>query len=91
MRAGSDKDVETVRAFFQNLLARGLARPPAAGGQRPGTRDYQGSRRTLSPFNAPALPTHHLAAKVSTDLSPDFKASVSARWRCRGRSRGSWC
>ena len=54
LMAGSKEDVETVRAFFQDLRARGLG-GSAARGQRRGAWDHPGDRGMLPPLGAPAL------------------------------------
>ena len=55
LMAGSKEDVETVRAFFQDLRVRGLGDPLlVASDGRAG--DHLGDRGMLSPIGASALP-----------------------------------
>ncbi len=54
LMAGSKEDVETERAFFQDLRARGLGDPLlVVSDGAPG--DHPGDRRMLPPLGAPAL------------------------------------
>jgi len=90
LMAGSREDVETVRAFFQDLRARGLGDPllvvsdGAPGLIRAIEEGFPRSARQ----RCLAHRMRNLAAKVSADPWPEFKARVTAAIRrLRGRSR----
>jgi transposase-like protein len=80
LMAGSKEDVETVRAFFQDLRARGLGDPllvvsdGAPGIIRAIEECFPRSARQ----RCLAHRMRNLAAKVPTDLWPEFKARVTA-------------
>ena len=79
LMAGSKEDVETVRAFFQDLRARGLGDPLLVVSD--GAPGSSGRSRNASPLVAPALSGASEAqppAKVSADPWPEFKARVTA-------------
>ena len=93
LMAGSREDVETVRAFFQDLRARGLGDPllvvsdGAPGIIRAMEECFPRSARQ----RCLAHRMRNLAAKVSADPWPEFKARVTAAIRrLRGRSRVNW-
>jgi putative transposase len=83
--AGSKEDVDTVRAFFQDLRARGLGDPllvvSAPGIIRAIEEGFPRSARQL----CLAHRMRNLAIKVSADLWPEFKACVAAC--CQAPSR----
>jgi putative transposase len=93
LMAGSREDVETVRAFFQGLRARGLGDPLLLVSDG-GAGDHRGDRGMLSAIGAPALPGAPDAQ--SRSQGPDrsiaeFKARVTAAIRrLRGRLRANW-
>jgi putative transposase len=80
LMAGSKEDVETVRAFFQDLRARGLGDPllvvsdGAPGIIRAIEEGFPRSARQ----RCLAHRMRNLAIKVSADLWPEFKARVAA-------------
>ena len=80
LMAGSKEDVETVRAFFQDLRARGLGDPSlvvsdgAPGIIRAIEEGFPRSARQ----RCLAHRMRNLAIKVSADLWPEFKARVAA-------------
>ncbi len=80
LMAGSKEDVETVRAFFQDLRARGLGDPllvvsdGAPGVIRAIEEWFPRSARQ----RCLAHRMRNLAAKVPTDLWPEFKTRVTA-------------
>ena len=88
LMAGSKEDVETVRAFFQDLRARGLGDPllvvsdGAPGIIRAIEECFprSGRQRCL------AHRMRNLAIKVSTDLWPEFKARVTACYQAPSRA-----
>ena len=93
LMAGSKEDVETVRAFFQDLRVRGLGDPllvvsdGAPGIIRAIEECFPRSARQ----RCLAHRMRSLAAKVPTDMWPEFwRASPPAAKRRRGRSRASW-
>ena len=93
LMAGSREDVETVRAFFQDLRARGLGDPllvvsdGAPGIIRAIEECFPRSARQ----RCLAHRMRNLAAKVSADPWPEFKARVTAAIRrLRRRSRVNW-
>ena len=93
LMAGSKEDVETVRAFFQDLRARGLGDPllmvsdGAPGIIRAIEECFPRSARQ----RCLAHRMRNLAAKVSADPWPEFKARVTACYqRPRARSPDNW-
>jgi transposase-like protein len=93
LMAGSKEDTETMRAFFQDMRARGLGDPllvvsdGAPGIVRAIEECFPRSARQ----RCLAHRMRNLAVKVPTDLWPEFKARVSACYQAhrRGRSRAS--
>ena len=93
LMAGSKEDVETVRAFFQDLRARGLGDPllvvsdGAPGIIRAIEECFPRSARQ----RCLAHRMRNLAAKVSADPWPEFKARVTACYQApRARSPANW-
>src|ERR1700751_1152192 len=88
LMAGSKEGVETVRAVFQDLRARGLGDPllvvsdGAAGIIRAIEECFPRSARQ----RCLAHRMRNLAAKVPTDLWPDFKARVTACYQAPSRA-----
>jgi Transposase, Mutator family len=88
LMAGSKEDVETVRAFFQDLRARGLGDPllvvsdGAPGIIRAIEESFPRSERQ----RCLAHRMRNLAAKVPTDLWPEFKARVTACYQAPSRA-----
>jgi len=88
LMAGSKEDVETVRAFFQDLRARGLGDPllvvsdGAPGIIRAIEECFPRSARQ----RCLAHRMRNLAAKVPTDRWPEFKARVSACYQAPSRA-----
>ena len=88
LMAGSKEDVETVRAFFQDLRARGLGDPllvvsdGAPGIIRAIEECFPRSARQ----RCLAHRMHNLAIKVSADLWPEFKARVTACYQAPSRA-----
>jgi transposase-like protein len=88
LMAGSKEDVETVRAFFQDLRARGLGDPllvvsdGAPGIIRAIEECFPRSARQ----RCLAHRLRNLAAKVPTDVWPDFKARVLACYQAPSRA-----
>jgi putative transposase len=88
LMAGSKEDVETVRAFFQDLRARGLGDPllvvsdGAPGIIRAIAECFPRSARQ----RCLAHRLRNLAAKVPTDLWPEFKARVVACYQAPSRA-----
>jgi putative transposase len=88
LMAGSKEDVETVRAFFQDLRARGLGDPllvvsdGAPGIIRAIEECFPRSARQ----RCLAHRMRNLAVKVPTDLWPEFKARVSACYQAPSRA-----
>lgn len=88
LMAGSKEDVETVRAFFQDLRARGLGDPllvvsdGAPGIIRAIEECFPRSARQ----RCLAHRMRNLAAKVPTDLWPDFKARTTACYQAPSRA-----
>ena len=86
--AGSKEDVETVRAFFQDLRARGLGNPllvvsdGAPGIIRAIEECFPRSARQ----RCMAHRMRNLAAKVSADPWPEFKARVTACYQAPSRA-----
>ena len=86
--AGSKEDVETVRAFFQDLRARGLGDPllvvsdGAPGIIRAIEECFPRSARQ----RCLAHRMRNLAAKVSADPWPEFKARVTACYQAPSRA-----
>jgi putative transposase len=88
LMAGSREDVETVRAFFQDLRARGLGDPllvvsdGAPGIIRAIEECFPRSARQ----RCVAHRMRNLAAKVSADPWPEFKARVTACYQAPSRA-----
>ncbi len=88
LMAGSKEDVETVRAFFQDLRARGLGDPllvvsdGAPGIIRAIEECFPRSARQ----RCLAHRMRNLAAKVSADPWPEFKARVTACYQAPSRA-----
>ena len=88
LMAGSKEDVETVRAFFQDLRARGLGDPllvvsdGAPGIIRAIEECFPRSARQ----RCLAHRMRNLAAKVPADLWPEFKARVTACYQAPSRA-----
>jgi len=88
LMAGSKEDVETVRAFFQDLRARGLGDPllvvsdGAPGIIRAIEECFPRSARQ----RCLAHRMRNLAAKVSADPRPEFKARVTACYQAPSRA-----
>lgn len=88
LMAGSKEDVETVRAFFQDLRARGLGDPllvvsdGAPGIIRAIEECFPRSARQ----RCLAHRMRNLAIKVSADLWPEFKARVTACYQAPSRA-----
>ena len=88
LMAGSREDVETVRAFFQRS-ARQRARRSAARGQRraPGIiRAIEECFPRSARQRCLAHRMRNLAAKVSADPWPEFKARVTACYQAPSRA-----
>jgi len=88
LMAGSKEDVETVRAFFQDLRARGLGDPllvvsdGAPGIIRAIEECFPRSARQ----RCLAHRMRNLTVKVPTDLWPEFKARVAACYQAPSRA-----
>ena len=88
LMAGSKEDVETVRAFFQGLRIRGLGDPllvvsdGASGIIRAIEECFPRSARQ----RCLAHRMRNLAAKVSADPWPEFKARVTACYQAPSRA-----
>jgi putative transposase len=88
LMAGSKEDTETVRAFFQNMRARGLGDPllvisdGAPGIIRAIEECFTRSARQ----RCLAHRMRNLTAKVPTDLWPEFKARVRACYQAPSRA-----
>src|SRR3984885_11093286 len=88
LMAGSKEDVETVRAFFQDLRARGLGDPllvvsdGAPGIIRAIEECFPRSARQ----RCLAHRMRNLVAKVSADPWPEFKARVTACYQAPSRA-----
>jgi len=88
LMAGSKEDVETVRAFFQDLRARGLGDPllvvsdGAPGIIRAIEECFPRSARQ----RCLAHRMRNLAVKVPTDLWPEFKARATACYQAPSRT-----
>jgi putative transposase len=87
LMAGSKEDTETMRAFFQDMRARGLGDPllvvsdGAPGIVRAIEECFPRSARQ----RCLAHRMRNLAVKVPTDLWPEFKARVSACYQAPSR------
>ncbi len=88
LMAGSKEDTETVRAFFQDMRARGLGHPllvvsdGAPGIIRAIEECFPRSARQ----RCLAHRMRNLAVKVPTDLWPEFKARVAACYQAPSRA-----
>jgi putative transposase len=78
--AGSKEDVETVRAFFQDLRARGPGRPLACRLRRR-AGNHSGDRGRLSALGAPALPGPSHAQPRHQGLGRSVAGAQSSRHR----------
>ena len=88
LMAGSKEDVETVRAFFQDLRTRGLGDPLLIVSD--GVPGIIRAIEECFPRSARQLCLAHrmrnLAAKVPTDLWPEFKTRVAACYQAPSRA-----
>ena len=90
--AGADGGLQGVRRDGASVLsgpARPRARRSAAGGQRRGAGDHPGDRGCFPRSAHQRCLAHrmrNLAAKVPTDLWPEFKARVSACYQAPSRA-----
>ena len=88
LMAGSKEDVETVRAFFQDLRARGLGDPLLVASD--GAPGIIGAIEECFPRSARQRCLAHrmrnLAVKVPIDLWPEFKARVGACYQAPSRA-----
>lgn len=88
LMAGSKEDTETVRAFFQDMRARGLGNPllvvsdGAPGVIRAIEECFPRSARQ----RCLAHRMRNLAVKVPTDLWPEFKTRVAACYQAPSRA-----
>ena len=88
LMAGSKEDIETVRAFFQDMRARGLGDPllvvsdGAPGVIRAIEECFPRSARQ----RCLAHRMRNLAVKVPTDLWPEFKARAAACYQAPSRA-----
>jgi putative transposase len=88
LTAGSKEDVETVRAFFQNLRARGLGDPRlVVSDGAPGViRAIEECFPRSARQRCLAHRMRNLAAKVPGDPWPEFKARVTACYQAPSRA-----
>ena len=88
LMAGSRGDVETVRAFFQDLRARGLGDPLlVVSDGAPGIiRAIEEAFPRSARQRCLAHRMRNLAAKVSADPWPEFKARVTACYQAPSRA-----
>jgi transposase-like protein len=88
LMAGSKEDVETVRAFFQDLRARGLGDPLlVVSDGAPGIiRAIEECFPCSARQRCLAHRMRNLAVKVPTDLWPEFKTRVSACYQAPSRA-----
>ena len=87
LMAGSKEDAETVRAFFQDMRARGLGDPLlVVSDGAPGIiRAIEDCFPRSARQRCLAHRMRNLAAKVPTDLWPEFKARVTACYQAPSR------
>ena len=86
--AGSKEDVETVRAFFQDLRIRGLGDPLLVVSDR-ASGIIRAIEECIPDRRAPALPRTPvcpISTKVSAGPWPEFQARVTACYRAPSRS-----
>jgi putative transposase len=88
LMAGSKEDTETVRAFFQDMRARGLGDPvPVVSDGAPGViRAIDEGFPRSARQRCLAHRMRNLAAKVPTDLWPEFKARATACYQAPSRA-----
>ena len=88
LMAGSREDVETVRAFFQDLRARGLGDPllVVSDGSPGIIRAIEEGFPRSARQRCLAHRMRNLAAKVSADPWPEFKARVTACYQAPSRA-----
>jgi putative transposase len=88
LMAGSKEDVETVRAFFQDLRAGGLGDPLlVASDGAPGIiRAIKECLPRSARQHCLAHRTRNLAVKIPIDLWPEFKARVTACYQAPSRA-----
>jgi len=88
LMAGSKEDVETVRAFFQDLRARGLGDPLlVASDGAPGIiRAIEECFPRSARQRCLAHRMRNLAVKVPIDLWPEFKARAAACYQAPSRA-----
>ena len=88
LMAGSKEDTETVRAFFQDMRARGLGDPLlVVSDGAPGIiRAIEDCFPRSARQRCLAHRMRNLAVKVPTDLWPEFKARVTACYQAPSRA-----
>ncbi|HYA81060.1 MAG TPA: IS256 family transposase [Methylocystis sp.] len=88
LMAGSKEDAETVRAFFQDMRARGLGDPLlVVSDGAPGIiRAIEDCFPRSARQRCLAHRMRNLSAKVPTDLWPEFKARVTACYQAPSRA-----
>jgi putative transposase len=88
LMAGSKEDTETVRAFFQDMRARGLGDPVlVVSDGAPGViRAIEEAFPRSARQRCLAHRMRNLAAKVPTDLWPEFKARATACYQAPSRA-----
>ena len=88
LMAGSKEDVETARAFFQDLRARGLGDPllVVSDGAPAIIRAMEECFPRSARQRCLAHRMRNLAAKVSADPWPEFKARVTACYQAPSRA-----
>jgi putative transposase len=88
LMAGSKEDVETTRAFFQDLRARGLGDPliVASDGASGIIRAIEEGFPHSARQRCLAHRMRNLAAKVPVDLWPEFKVRVTACYQAPSRA-----
>ncbi len=88
LMAGSKEDTETVRAFFQDMRARGLGDPVlVVSDGAPGViRAIEECFPRSARQRCLAHRMRNLAGKVPTDLWPEFKARVTACYQAPSRA-----
>ena len=84
LMAGSKEDVETVRAFFQDLRARGLGDPLLVVSD--GAPGIIRAIEECFPRSARQRCLVHRKRKVPTDLWPEFKTRVAACYQAPSRA-----
>jgi len=88
LMAGSKEDTETIRAFFQDMRARGLGDPVlVVSDGAPGViRAIEECFPRSARQRCLAHRMRNLAAKVPADLWPDFKARATAAYQAPSRA-----